>query len=106
MTPVTPVRLRPACGFLPGDGGRRCGRASVYAPCMVSLTRIYTRTGDPGETRLGDMSTTTKNDLRLHAYADVDEANAHIGVALAQGGLDEDVVLVLTRIQNDLFDVG
>jgi len=73
---------------------------------MVNLTRIYTRTGDHGETRLGDMSTTTKNDLRLQAYADVDEANAHIGVALSQGDLDEDVALVLTRIQNDLFDVG
>jgi len=73
---------------------------------MVNLTRIYTRTGDHGETRLGDMSTTTKNDLRLHAYADVDEANAHLGVALAQGDLEEDVVAVLTRIQNDLFDVG
>src|SRR6478672_9025240 len=73
---------------------------------MVNLTRIYTRTGDHGETRLGDMSTTTKNDLRLHAYADVDEANAHLGVALAQGDLEEDVVVVLTRIQNDLCDVG
>ena len=73
---------------------------------MVHLTRIYTRTGDAGETRLGDMSTTTKNDLRLHAYADVDEANAHLGVALASGGLDDDVVTVLTRVQNDLFDVG
>ncbi len=73
---------------------------------MVNLTRIYTRTGDAGETRLGDMSVTTKNDLRLHAYADVDEANAHIGVAVASGGLDEDVVKVLTTIQNDLFDVG
>jgi cob(I)alamin adenosyltransferase len=73
---------------------------------MVNLTRIYTRTGDAGETRLGDMSVTTKNDLRLHAYADVDEANAHIGVALATGGLDADVVTVLTTIQNDLFDVG
>ena len=73
---------------------------------MVNLTRIYTRTGDAGETRLGDMSTTTKNDLRLHAYADVDEANAHLGVALASGGLDDDVVTVLTRVQNDLFDVG
>ena len=50
---------------------------------MVNLTRIYTRTGDAGETRLGDMSVTTKNDLRLKAYADVDEANAHIGVALS-----------------------
>ena len=73
---------------------------------MVNLTRIYTRTGDAGETRLGDMSVTTKTDLRLLAYADVDEANAHLGVALAAGGLDEDVVRVLTRVQNDLFDVG
>ncbi len=73
---------------------------------MVNLTRIYTRTGDAGETRLGDMSLTSKNDLRLHAYADVDEANAHIGVALASGGLDDDVVAVLTTVQNDLFDVG
>jgi cob(I)alamin adenosyltransferase len=73
---------------------------------MVNLTRIYTRTGDAGETRLGDMSTTTKTDLRLQAYATVDEANAHIGVALATGGLEEDVVAVLTHVQNDLFDVG
>jgi cob(I)alamin adenosyltransferase len=73
---------------------------------MVNLTRIYTRTGDEGQTRLGDMSTTSKNDLRLHAYADVDEANAHIGAALALGGLEDDVVKVLTTIQNDLFDVG
>lgn len=73
---------------------------------MVNLTRIYTRTGDQGETRLGDMSVTTKNDLRLHAYADVDEANAHIGAAIALGELEEDVVKVLTTVQNDLFDVG
>lgn len=73
---------------------------------MVNLTRIYTRTGDAGETRLGDMSVTTKNDLRLHAYADVDEANAHLGLALAQGELEDDVVQVLTHVQNDLFDVG
>ena len=73
---------------------------------MVNLTRIYTRTGDGGETKLGDLSTTTKNDLRLHAYADVDEANAHLGLAVAVGGLDDDVVAVLTHVQNDLFDVG
>ncbi|MCD4534419.1 cob(I)yrinic acid a,c-diamide adenosyltransferase [Nocardioides sp. cx-169] len=73
---------------------------------MVNLTRIYTRTGDAGETRLGDMSLTTKNDLRLHAYADVDEANATLGLALAAGGLEPDVVAVLTHVQNDLFDVG
>ena len=73
---------------------------------MVNLTRIYTRTGDAGRTRLGDMSETSKTDLRLEAYACVDEGNAHIGVALAHGGLDDDVVAVLTRVQNDLFDVG
>ena len=77
---------------------------------MVNLTRIYTRTGDAGQTRLGDMSETSKTDTRLEAYACVDEGNAHIGVALAQrageGGLDDDVVAVLTHVQNDLFDVG
>ncbi|WP_439938924.1 cob(I)yrinic acid a,c-diamide adenosyltransferase [Nocardia sp. N13] len=77
---------------------------------MVNLTRIYTRTGDAGRTRLGDMSETSKTDLRLEAYACVDEGNAHIGVALAHaridGSLADDVVTVLTRIQNDLFDVG
>jgi cob(I)alamin adenosyltransferase len=73
---------------------------------MVNLTRIYTRTGDGGSTRLGDMSETTKTDLRLQAYADVDETNAHIGLVLAASELDEDVVGVLTHVQNDLFDVG
>lgn len=73
---------------------------------MVNLTRIYTRTGDAGSTRLGDMSETSKTDTRLAAYADVDEANAQIGVALALGSLEDDVVAVLTHIQNDLFDVG
>jgi cob(I)alamin adenosyltransferase len=77
---------------------------------MVNLTRIYTRTGDGGETKLGDMSTTTKTDLRLQAYADVDEANANLGVVLAiaaaTDGLEQDVVAVLTHVQNDLFDVG
>src|SRR3954467_13095242 len=73
---------------------------------MVNLTRIYTRTGDAGQTRLGDMSITSKNDPRLRAYADVDEAGAHIGVALTAGGLDDDVVRLLRTVQNDLFDVG
>lgn len=73
---------------------------------MVNLTRIYTRTGDDGTTSLGDMSRTTKNDLRLIAYADVDEANCVIGVALAECDLPDDVRAVLLRIQNELFDVG
>ena len=73
---------------------------------MVNLTRIYTRTGDDGTTNLGDMSTTSKLDLRLAAYADVDEANSHLGVAIALGTLPDDVVAVLTQVQNELFDVG
>ncbi len=73
---------------------------------MVNLTRIYTRTGDGGSTRLGDMSETTKTDLRLLAYADVDETNAHLGLVLASSDLEAEVVAVLTHVQNDLFDVG
>ena len=73
---------------------------------MVNLTRIYTRTGDDGTTGLGDFSRTAKTDPRLQAYADANEANATLGVALAAGGLDDDVAAVLRRVQNDLFDVG
>ncbi len=73
---------------------------------MVNLTRIYTRTGDDGTTALGDMSRVDKNDLRLRAYADVDEANSAVGVAIACGELPEDVRALLVGIQNDLFDVG
>jgi len=72
----------------------------------VVLSRIYTRTGDDGTTALGDRSRTRKTDPRLVAYADVEEANAAIGVALATGELGEDVAAVLKRVQNDLFDVG
>ncbi|GAA1177633.1 cob(I)yrinic acid a,c-diamide adenosyltransferase [Ornithinimicrobium humiphilum] len=73
---------------------------------MVNLTRIYTRTGDDGTTGLGDNGRTSKNDPRLVAYADSDETNSLIGVAVAAGGLPEEMVATLTRIQNDLFDVG
>ncbi len=72
----------------------------------VVLSKIYTRTGDDGTTALGDMSRTRKTDPRLAAYADVEEANAAIGVALAAGTLEADVTAVLGRIQNELFDVG
>ncbi|MFC4610551.1 cob(I)yrinic acid a,c-diamide adenosyltransferase [Streptomyces maoxianensis] len=73
---------------------------------MVNLTRIYTRTGDRGTTALGDMSRTAKTDLRIAAYADANEANAVIGTAIALGQLSQEVVKVLVRVQNDLFDVG
>jgi cob(I)alamin adenosyltransferase len=73
---------------------------------VVNLTKIYTRTGDDGTTSLGDMSRTGKNDPRLKAYADVDEANCTIGVVLATCEVREDIAEVLLSIQNDLFDVG
>ncbi|WP_141581753.1 cob(I)yrinic acid a,c-diamide adenosyltransferase [Actinomadura sp. WMMA1423] len=72
----------------------------------VVLSRIYTRTGDEGTTALGDASRTSKTDPRLAAYADVEEANAAIGTALALGSLPEPLVTLLTLVQNDLFDVG
>ncbi|MGE5828450.1 MAG: cob(I)yrinic acid a,c-diamide adenosyltransferase [Micromonosporaceae bacterium] len=72
----------------------------------VHLTRIYTKTGDAGMTGLGDGSRAPKTDPRIEAYADVDETNAAIGVALALGELNEGVCVVLRSLQNDLFDVG
>src|ERR687886_2404036 len=72
----------------------------------VRLTRIYTRTGDAGETHLGDMSRVPKTDPRLVAYADVDEANSALGVALALGAPAAEVADLLRSVQNDLFDVG
>lgn len=72
----------------------------------VQLTRIYTRTGDDGTSSLSDFSRVDKNDPRLLAYADCDEANAALGVAVALGHPDEPLRTVLTWIQNDLFDAG
>lgn len=73
---------------------------------MVNLTRIYTRTGDAGRTRLSDMSTVSKTDTRVEAYGHVDEANCVIGVALATGQLPDAVAAALREVQNELFDVG
>lgn len=73
---------------------------------MVNLTRIYTRTGDAGETRLADNSVAAKTDLRVEAYGTVDEANAAIAVAVALGGLPPRVVEMLDLVRNELFDVG
>jgi len=73
---------------------------------MVILSKIYTRTGDAGSTRLGDNSEVAKTDVRLAAYADVDEANSAIGLAVVDGGLPTAVVTLLTSVQQDLFDVG
>jgi cob(I)alamin adenosyltransferase len=72
----------------------------------VHLTRIYTKTGDDGTTALGDFSRVRKTDVRLAAYADTDECNAALGVAVTVGGLPAEVVGPLRQVQNDLFDVG
>jgi cob(I)alamin adenosyltransferase len=72
----------------------------------VHLTRIYTRTGDDGTTGLSDFSRVSKNDSRLVAYADCDEANSAIGAALALGTPTQRLVEVLKQVQNDLFDAG
>ncbi|MCK2221701.1 cob(I)yrinic acid a,c-diamide adenosyltransferase [Actinomadura sp. ATCC 31491] len=72
----------------------------------VVLSRIYTRAGDDGTTRLSDMSRAAKTDPRLAAYADVEEANAHLGLALSFGTFPGELAEALVRVQNELFDVG
>ena len=71
---------------------------------MVTLNRIYTKTGDKGETALGDGSRLPKGALRICAYGTVDETNSVIGIARlhSEGEMDA----MLARIQNDLFDLG
>jgi cob(I)alamin adenosyltransferase len=73
---------------------------------MVVLNRIYTRTGDDGSTALGTGERRRKYDPRVAAYGTVDELNAAIGIARLHTGGDRDLDGMLTRIQNDLFDVG
>jgi cob(I)alamin adenosyltransferase len=71
---------------------------------VVTLNRIYTRTGDRGQTRLASGAPVSKTDLRVEAYGSVDETNACIGLARvhASGELDA----MLARVQNELFDLG
>ena len=71
---------------------------------MVTLNRIYTKTGDSGETGLGDGSRVAKYALRVAAMGAVDEANSAIGIARLDANGDADAML--GRIQNDLFDLG
>jgi cob(I)alamin adenosyltransferase len=71
---------------------------------MVYLSRIYTKTGDQGETALGDGSRVAKDHPRVAAYGEVDELNAAIGLLIASGPAVE--TDLLKSIQNDLFDVG
>lgn len=71
---------------------------------MVTLTRIYTRGGDAGQTSLGDGRRVPKHDLRVDAYGSVDETNASVGLARLHASAEADAML--GRIQNDLFDLG
>jgi cob(I)alamin adenosyltransferase len=73
---------------------------------MVKLNKIYTRTGDDGTTGLGTGARRKKYDLRIAAYGTIDEANAAIGVVRLHTSADAALDAALSRIQNDLFDVG
>ena len=70
------------------------------------LSKIYTRTGDNGETGLGDGTRVRKDDPRVEAYGTVDELNSAIGVVLERGSLAEEVRTCLTAVQHTLFDLG
>jgi cob(I)alamin adenosyltransferase len=70
---------------------------------MVYLSRIYTKTGDQGDTALGDGSRVPKDHLRVTAYGEVDELNAVLGLLLLDTTEEHDLI---RSIQNDLFDVG
>lgn len=73
---------------------------------MVKLNKIYTRTGDGGTTGLVSGPRRNKHDARVEAYGDVDETNSLVGVARQHTGDLPDLDAMLTRIQNDLFDLG
>jgi len=73
---------------------------------MVKLNKIYTRTGDDGTTGLATGERVPKWDLRVEAYGAVDEANSALGLAVLHAGADPELAAMLTRIQNDLFDLG
>ena len=73
---------------------------------MVTLNRIYTRTGDGGKTRLATGEPVAKTHPRVEAYGAVDELNALLGVARTHLGAAADLDAILARVQNDLFDLG
>ncbi len=85
--------------------GRRTSLCRHAAPIFLMSTRIYTRTGDSGQTGLFGGQRVGKDDVRVEAYGTVDELNALLGVAVC-AALDSDLARLLTRIQHDLFNLG
>jgi cob(I)alamin adenosyltransferase len=73
---------------------------------MVTLNRIYTRTGDQGLTRLSTGEPVSKASLRVETYGAVDETNATLGIVRLHTAADADLDPILARVQNDLFDLG
>jgi len=73
---------------------------------MVTLNRIYTRTGDAGTTRLATGALVSKTDVRVETYGAVDETNACLGLVRLHTTDDQDLDVMLARIQNELFDLG
>jgi cob(I)alamin adenosyltransferase len=110
------ARARPSALAEPIASARNFSRRDVYhrggsrrdagKPMTVNLTRIYTKLGDGGETHLGDMSRVSKLHPRVEAYGTVDELNSVLGLALAQPGLPPRPREWLSRVQNDLLDLG
>jgi cob(I)alamin adenosyltransferase len=89
-------------GFPPG-----IAQKSIEGDRVVKLNKIYTRTGDDGTTGLGTGERRLKSDLRVDAYGTVDEANACIGMARLHTAAEHPAIdAMLSRIQNDLFDLG
>lgn len=91
----------------------RTGRSAIFRPSLklpantmgYRLSKIYTRTGDSGETGLGDGSRVSKDGLRVSALGDIDELNSSLGVLLTEP-LGIHIADALQGIQHDLFDLG
>ena len=82
-----------------------CAKALRASRIIQSILKIYTRTGDTGETSLFDGTRVVKNDARVDAYGEVDELNACLGLACASG-LDKEIEAEIVRLQRDLFALG
>jgi cob(I)alamin adenosyltransferase len=112
------VRLRPAAGTLwiwrvgevspSGDASPGSRTSPVPRPsfAIIVAVKIYTKTGDAGETGLFDGTRVPKSNARVDAYGEVDELNAWLGFVASAAGIDADVTAVLTHLQRDLFAVG